>query len=412
MNCQEVMELMQRQLDLDLDAQEEERLWEHLEQCTDCAEMFERLQRLSHDLMNLPKVVPAYSLVDAILPRLDEIDRHNAAALESGAVHSSVPTAAEPLRAIPWTRRFGTRISWKLLGGVVAAGLVFGLFIFNTKSPLMDQADGLLQPGKSSETSQSAASTAAQQETFNDAASKENSATADNIGANPNTAVNGRSGAPVEPVQTEAPKATGGTGNVKDVEDRKHIASAEPSPGTGENTAPQPLSPDAKAGGSGPTEQPKASSAPAPDPTDSAAMKQNPYESQTPDGSTPAATPAPEYGPQALEDVADQPVAPSMKPKNKGDKPIYGITAMIPATGLTSSSGSYVAMIDLNKVVIQSAQTREAVFTSERIWNESATITLLEWTEEDKLSYQVESDGKTRVFVIDAAAKTESESKP
>ncbi len=55
MNCQEVMEFMQRQLDGDLDAKEEDELHAHLMHCLDCAQMFERLQRLSDELTQLPK---------------------------------------------------------------------------------------------------------------------------------------------------------------------------------------------------------------------------------------------------------------------------------------------------------------------------------------------------------------------
>ena len=74
MNCQEVMELMQRQLDDDLDESEIEVLMNHTRQCPDCAAMFERLQLLSAELTSLPKVMPSYSLVDAIMPQLERIE--------------------------------------------------------------------------------------------------------------------------------------------------------------------------------------------------------------------------------------------------------------------------------------------------------------------------------------------------
>ncbi|HZG78386.1 MAG TPA: zf-HC2 domain-containing protein, partial [Paenibacillus sp.] len=74
MTCEEVMELMQRHLDGDLNSEEQKRLSEHLDACEDCADMMERLQRVDEDLANLPKGTPAYSLVDGILPRLAQID--------------------------------------------------------------------------------------------------------------------------------------------------------------------------------------------------------------------------------------------------------------------------------------------------------------------------------------------------
>ncbi|UUZ86756.1 zf-HC2 domain-containing protein [Paenibacillus sp. P26] len=67
--CQEVIELMQRYLDRDLDETEYSRMLGHLQQCPDCSELFERLVNLSQELESLPKVTPPYSLVDAILPQ-------------------------------------------------------------------------------------------------------------------------------------------------------------------------------------------------------------------------------------------------------------------------------------------------------------------------------------------------------
>lgn len=91
MNCQEVTLLMQRDLDHDLDGQGKNELERHLASCKECAEMYDRLKRLAFNLENLPKVEPKYSLVDAILPQLDLIDREKfadeqAAAGEAGSV--------------------------------------------------------------------------------------------------------------------------------------------------------------------------------------------------------------------------------------------------------------------------------------------------------------------------------------
>lgn len=77
MKCQEVMMYMQRQLDGDLAPKEENELHAHLMHCLDCAQMFERLQALSNELSQLPKVMPPFSLVDAIMPQLLELDKQN-----------------------------------------------------------------------------------------------------------------------------------------------------------------------------------------------------------------------------------------------------------------------------------------------------------------------------------------------
>ncbi|PZD93967.1 hypothetical protein DNH61_21005 [Paenibacillus sambharensis] len=139
MTCQEVMELMQRQLDGDLDERETADLTEHIRHCPECEAMMERLNRLSDELENLPKVQPRYSLVDAILPQLEQIDQmreenllltqtsddleiEQAAALAS----SSSGRSRVERRSASWFERRSVR--W--LSGVAAAGLVIGLFLF------------------------------------------------------------------------------------------------------------------------------------------------------------------------------------------------------------------------------------------------------------------------------------------
>lgn len=75
MKCPEAVEWMHRYLDHDLNEEETSLLFEHIRSCEECAETFALLSKLSAQLEELPKVVPNYSLVDAILPQLDEIDR-------------------------------------------------------------------------------------------------------------------------------------------------------------------------------------------------------------------------------------------------------------------------------------------------------------------------------------------------
>ena len=130
MNCQEVMEYMQRELDGDLGEIESAKLLEHIRHCADCAAMYERLKRLSAELENLPKVTPPFSLVDAILPKLDEIDRANAAAAgaDAGAAGPAGASGSVPANgALP--RRRISRFNLRMLGGVVAAGIAAGIFL-------------------------------------------------------------------------------------------------------------------------------------------------------------------------------------------------------------------------------------------------------------------------------------------
>lgn len=140
MNCPEVMELMQRQLDDDLAEGEMEVLMNHTRQCPDCAAMFERLQLLSAELTSLPKVTPSYSLVDAILPQLEQLDLHGqqeaAAAPTTGAAEQTELPARRTKRDRRWP-------SMRAISGVIAAGIVAGLFLVTyQQGGSKDMADG------------------------------------------------------------------------------------------------------------------------------------------------------------------------------------------------------------------------------------------------------------------------------
>lgn len=126
MNCQEVMELMQRQLDDDLSDEEYVDLNNHTRQCPDCAATFERLKRLSSELASLPKVTPRYSLVDAILPELERIESETQQAAPAAA-----EVTAERVSESRRLKRERKWPSWSAVGSVVAAGIVAGLFLLN-----------------------------------------------------------------------------------------------------------------------------------------------------------------------------------------------------------------------------------------------------------------------------------------
>lgn len=128
MNCQEVMAYMQRQLDHDLEDHEAEVLFAHIRHCSDCADTFERLKRLSLELESLPKVVPAFSLVDAIMPQLDQLVPEISAAVaepiqpaDSGVTNRRTSRKREG----GWLRN----VSWTAIGGVISAGIVVGLVL-------------------------------------------------------------------------------------------------------------------------------------------------------------------------------------------------------------------------------------------------------------------------------------------
>ncbi|MBP3966161.1 zf-HC2 domain-containing protein [Paenibacillus lignilyticus] len=134
MNCQEVMEYMQRQLDGDLDEQEAEFLMTHTRHCPECAAMLERLELLSSGLSNLPKVTPSYSLVDAILPRLAELQvAQDTVQGNTSMQDREMNPSAMARRIAPSSekRRWTDRFSIRAIGGIIAAGIIAGLFIVN-----------------------------------------------------------------------------------------------------------------------------------------------------------------------------------------------------------------------------------------------------------------------------------------
>jgi len=119
MNCQEVMELMQRHMDKDLNDQETSLMMDHIGRCPECAAMLDRLVHLSKGLEQLPRVEPPFSLVDAILPQLAAHD------LEARQEEEK-PAAPHGRRAHHPSRAWIARIS-----GVVALGVVVTVFAMN-----------------------------------------------------------------------------------------------------------------------------------------------------------------------------------------------------------------------------------------------------------------------------------------
>lgn len=147
MNCQEAVEWMNRYLDRDLNEEESSLLFEHIRHCRDCAEQFEWLNKLSAQLENLPKVVPNYSLVDAILPQLDAIDqaRREGSVSEADALPVMTESSPAPSRSGKQEREQGpasrrARIyRYGSLG--VAAALILGVFIYQYEPQTVPNAE-------------------------------------------------------------------------------------------------------------------------------------------------------------------------------------------------------------------------------------------------------------------------------
>lgn len=143
MKCAEVIEWMHRYLDHDLSREEITEMFQHIDDCLSCAEIFDRLTMLSKQLEQLPDVKAPFSIVDSILPKLDELDR---GLLQSGKEESEdqvvVPFSREGLRD---KRQKGSSLGKRTGIGAVAAALILGIAIFNMPKEIPDaQVENLL----------------------------------------------------------------------------------------------------------------------------------------------------------------------------------------------------------------------------------------------------------------------------
>lgn len=137
MRCEEVSEYMQRDLDHDLNDEEQRKLRDHLAFCEECTVIYERLKKLSDELEQLPDVKPAYSIVDAIIPQLDMLDGRTAPSVSN-----------EGRRILPFPR--GQRFNWKWISGTVAAGLIMAIWVAN--APLNQSKDSASEATRSNNT--------------------------------------------------------------------------------------------------------------------------------------------------------------------------------------------------------------------------------------------------------------------
>ncbi|MBP1961507.1 zf-HC2 domain-containing protein [Paenibacillus aceris] len=403
MNCQEVMELMQRQLDGDLNSQEEGELDAHLAYCLDCMEMFERLQRLSGELAQLPKVVPPYSLVDAILPQLAEIDKGAAASItDKAAVFSTEVSQSEqgqPTK-LPWTRRFGSQFSWKFAGGVVAAGLILGFFAFNLKHPVMENADGLLPMAASKQGAEQKRSMAASDPNKSQETA-DKSTTSGTPGAN-QFAENQNSDAAAEAKNDQKQEA-------------QASGTSEPAPQATTNAQlekPDTLKPSAPKDSKDATQMDPSTSAPERMKEPSAAGGSSQKVAVDP---KPTSPPAPSTEPATANNMSatTQPTPTATPSAKKGTEREAGAAGMylmtVPTTDnfLKSESGKLTAAVENHHVVIRDSDTLEIIFESKQNWQPDDLITLLEWSKDDKLFYQVQSGGTLHTIRMDVKLKKE-----
>ncbi|MFC3745410.1 zf-HC2 domain-containing protein [Paenibacillus sp. GCM10012306] len=220
MNCAEVMEWMHRYLDHDLSQDEILEMFRHIDNCPSCAEVFDSLSTLSKSLEQMPDVKPPFSLVDSILPQLDELDRglHQPSAIKAEnqpqdeqvvVPFSRKVSHKKPARNYSMAKRTGI--------GAAAAAVILGIAIFYAP-PKMPSAevDQLLNQSAANKASNNDAAGGASSESSFKTAEAEKAEGDDNgtnsgesissFGATDVTAQDG--GGTADPSQDAAPSAT------------------------------------------------------------------------------------------------------------------------------------------------------------------------------------------------------------
>jgi hypothetical protein len=442
MMCQEVIELMQRYLDRDLDDIEYAQMLGHLKQCPDCTGLFQRLMTLSNELENLPKVTPAFSLVDAILPRLQHIEPasaadHMAAGLASEAVQLQVlqneNVTVTELEG--WRSRMRGFVSTKIVGGVVAVGLILGFFVFEQQQQhSMENADGLLTP---SAASSSKATDSAKRDSS--PAPNTDSSGANNVTpSTPSTSapLDSSSPQPTQPAETKSagsakdlippsnapiqqgaaanPATTPGSGKVgsssesakPNTKARSFLPTAPASPNSGAQ-APSSIVPQAAGGGFADLKEPMTFGAQSPS---SGAAKSNAAASPPASAggaAAPVPTPAPALKEQPLKDASPTYQTDGSAGGSRLKASEMGISSLRSTDVKSSSDGAYTASVNEKQQVVISDKFGTVVFTG-RSWGESDKIILGEWSSDNKLTYQISNQSGTMSYAMNPANKTEA----
>lgn len=446
MNCHEVMELMQRHLDQDLNDAEHEAMMAHLQQCPDCAEMFSKLLQLSQELASLPKVTPPFSLVDSILPQLAEIDKVRDA---EGNTPALSPAAGASAAVIPLAterpRRFRSAWSVAATGGIVAAGLLLALFIRDMDGTKVADEGPLMSTGKAtlfsrSTESQQSASAGASADS-NTAAPRSASPSGDTARSQKEDAAGGTAAEqpaesaekpemsadmsdsgtneksiaqnvqiPGDSAASSGPQAYGGSGTAASNGSASHDRVVPETP-KAENFAQAGIDPSTESVSAGNTE---ASRNDASDSGAGAGGGATAEQSQmgiaaSSDQEAPATSEETPAGQEAKEGSRPHSQITSDKSKIPPSGQ-FGIAAQ-PAEQLVSEDGVLVADVDTEhrRIVVTTADDKRTQMFVTDSWGEHDTPKLVGWKGSAQLTYSVTNkDGKTKTMVIDIAKNTES----
>lgn len=439
MMCQEVIELMQRYLDQDLDEMEYEQMLGHLQLCPDCTELFQRLVALSQELEQLPKVTPAYSLVDAILPKLQRIDEGHPAiefpgvTLPSGSGLREESVAVEQQSKVDevagWRKRMRGLVSTKIVGGVVAAGLVLGFFVFEQQQQTAGSKDAgqMLLPSSASQSKAAspekqapAADTNTQNRLFGQSSAADTMEKSDS-----NQMMDKKSDVTVPVTPAPEPDKAAGlvepnkAGSIqpksqpRDTSKSANEAQPTPSP---EQQVPETSNEEPAASLSVPPVQNKAAVPPdngseSGTKADSqAAGSSGKSETSVPSDSA-RGTANPSFVPndaQGLKAPADSKEEAKGKSQDPGINGLYSVAGSAAAEKtLASQDNAYVAAITEKRQVVIRDNQGNNLFISSNQWTDKDKVELVEWTENTKLTYKVTSETAVTTYIIDMKEKTE-----
>lgn len=433
MNCQEVMELMQRHLDLDLNESEQKALMDHLRQCPDCAEMFERLRQLSQELASLPKVSPPFSLVDSILPQLEEIDRRGEGPLSAASIggRSAAASPASPRVGGERPRRF--RAGWTAaLGGIVAAGVLLALFIQDMDGKQVADESALLPSAGNAASSSAAGNNTPMSKAEDDRSSSQEVARgqATDVRDMSNAQRNMQMASPEADPQPETfmadtkkrasdPGVPAGEGSGS----ANAVGGGKPA---GTEAAGRSAAEAGKSDGKATEEHAAGTSMGAPgsaavppqgaaDASEGAGADKSAEPEQAPDTGQTFDVPANDANSASGQDNPPLAVqeAPEAAQDGNSAGPQFGFSAAEDdGNELKSEDGLLIATVDpvIRRVIVKTVGERQMEMFVSAAWGEQEYARLLQWQGSAKLTYSITSaDGSVRTMIVDIAKQTEAE---
>lgn len=380
MNCQEVIEFMQRYIDEDLNQQEKKLMMDHIGQCPDCATMLIKLQKLSSELTQLPRVIPRYSLVDAILPELERL--RAAESTETSNSNESVTsvTAAATLRSNRPRRHL-----FRNLSGIIAAAVVAGLLLFN-----LPQNGAFIDGGNSNDAAQAPMSDMAASESSSMLKKDmKGSSNTSEMGATTNSTFNDENNADSAiPAPDKPTMPTRTLDTTSKLTPQDEIPEEQPS--MKEPAAEQEISPDRSTNSAAPAEL---------------------FALEDPNGPEEEELSAREDDAEKSLSTMDQPSAeaPKIKDLNSAAFTMSGTDSTVAAEASISPDGRWRAIAITGEGTIQVYKTEDdsQLFISEF---REGIISLLSWNEENSLLYYTHTsvDGHQTQYVYDVINGQES----